>query len=127
MAAAAALTLAAACASNTSRTMAGGVSPDANLITADEIAKAEVRNAYDAIQKLRPAMLTQGARRSSSVRARNQRVVVYVDNAELGGADQLRQIPALSIATIRFFTPSEAQLRWGRGHLGGAIEVLTRR
>jgi hypothetical protein len=127
-----------ACASSSASTSAG---PKAgpNLITADEVARANVQNAYEAVQKLRPAMLRprqmasangQGgvmkdAPTGSSVAAGE--VMVYMDNTRLGDITQLRGISASSIASVRYFSASEAQTKWGSGHAGGVIEVVTKR
>ena len=53
-------------------------------------------------------------------------VKVYLDDSLLGAPDQLRQITARSIASIRFLDGNEATTRWGLDHGHGAIVVLTR-
>jgi hypothetical protein len=97
-----------------------------NLITADEIAHASAQNAYDVIQKLRPTMFRPTQISSANAQA-NGELVIYVDNNRYGDITSLRQITASSIASIRAFTSSEAQMRWGPGHPSGAIEVVTKR
>jgi hypothetical protein len=54
-------------------------------------------------------------------------VIVYLDNTRYGDANSLRQISVSSIAAVRYFSASEAQQKWGSGHPGGVIEVLTKR
>ena len=97
-----------------------------SLITAEEISKAAVQNAFEAVQKLRPAMLRRSTISSANAQSRGE-VVVYVDNSRYGSVDNLRQIPASSIALVRYFTASESQLKWGSGHPSGVIEVVTKR
>ena len=131
--------LTAACSSPKS-SASGGPKPGPNLITADEIARANVQNAYEAVQKLRPAMLRQrqiasadgqggvrNGRSASGTAVAAGEVLVYMDNTRLGDVEQLRQISVASISAVRYFSASEAQTKWGSGHAGGVIEVLTRR
>jgi multidrug efflux pump subunit AcrA (membrane-fusion protein) len=136
---AAVVVLAAACSSPKS-SASGGPKPGPNLITADEIARVNVQNAYEAVQKLRPAMLRQrqiasadgqggvrNGRTASGTAVAAGEVLVYMDNTRLGDVEQLRQISVASISAVRYFSASEAQTKWGSGHAGGVIEVLTRR
>jgi outer membrane cobalamin receptor len=50
-----------------------------------------------------------------------------MDNTRVGNVEQLRQISVSSISAVRYFSASEAQTKWGSGHAGGVIEVLTKR
>ena len=137
-----AITFAAACASSSSSSGTSGAPRSSpNLITAEEISRINVQNAYEAVQKLRPSMLRQRQVASANGQGgiagdappitgtgvQSGAVVVYVDNTRLGDADQLRGIAASSIAAVRYFSASEAQTKWGSGHPGGAIEVTTKR
>jgi len=115
----------AACASS-SGGGSGGAKGNPNLITADEISRASVQNAYEAVQKLRPAMLSPRQVASANAQATGE-LLVYMDNNRMGDVEQLRQISASSIAALRYFSASEAQTKWGSGHPGGVIEVLTKR
>lgn len=130
-----------ACGSGPGMASAGsGPKPSATLITADEIAKVSVTNGYEVVQKLRPAMLSQrqvaSAHGQGGVAAdappikgtdvESGQVVVYMDGTRLGGLEQLRGITASTIATLRYFSASEAQLKWGSNHPGGAIEVISK-
>jgi hypothetical protein len=121
----ASISLAAACASSGS-SASGGPKPGPNLITADEISRVNVVNAYEVVQKLRPAMFRQRQVASANAQA-NGELVIYVDNNRFGDVDSLRQISASSIAALRYYSASEAQTKWGSGHPGGAIEVVTKR
>ena len=97
-----------------------------NLITAEEISKASVQNALEAVQKLRPAMLRRTQAASANAQSRGE-IVAYIDNNRYGPVEQLRQIPASSIFAVRYFSASESQLKWGSGHPSGVIEVITKR
>lgn len=114
------LTLA-ACASASQTGSAGASAPSANRITADEIAKADVATAYDAIYSLhRPWFRDMSAGASGEV-------FVYVDNRVLdGGKEGLRQIPAGQVAVIDYLKAADAVPRFGPRAGGGAI-IITRK
>ena len=115
----------AACSSSTLQ-KEGTPRPSPNLITADEISKASVQNALEAVQKLRPAMLRRSSISSANAQSRGE-IVIYIDNTRYGAVENLRSIPSSSIALVRYFSASESQLKWGSGHPGGVIEVVTKR
>ena len=118
--------LSAVACSSSGTTTAGTPRPGPNLITAAEIEKASVQNAFEAVQKLRPAMLRRSSLASANAQSKGE-LVVYVDNTRYGPVDNLRQIPASSIAAVRYYSASESQMKWGSNHPGGVIEVLTKR
>jgi len=117
-----------ACSSSGAPAPSGGGRPAPNLITAAEIEKSSVQNALEAVQKLRPAMLKRPTVASANAQSKGE-LVVYVDNTRYGSGavENLRQIPASTIAAVRYFTASESQMKWGSNHPGGVIEVLTKR
>ena len=117
---------AAACSSSGSAAASGTPRAAPNLITAEEISKSSVQNALEAVQKLRPAMLRRPNVASANAQSKGE-LVVYVDNTRYGPVENLRQIPASSISALRYYSASEAQMKWGSNHPGGVIEVLTKR
>lgn len=124
LAAAGALLLLAACGGTRPR----GERPaprDMNLITADEISRISVTNAYDVVKRLRPQFLT--ARGGVSIaNPRAALPVVYLDGMRYGDASALAGIDAAGIATIRYISGPEAQQRYGTDNVGGAILVTTK-
>ena len=120
--------LATACSSSGAPAPSTGGRPAPNLITEAEIAKASVQNALEVVQKLRPAMLKRPTVASANAQSKGE-LVVYVDNTRFGSGavENLRQIPASTIAAVRYFSASESQMKWGSNHPGGVIEVLTKR
>ena len=92
-----------------------------NRLDAVEIASAQVQTAWDAVSRLRPNFM-------SSTRAsfHQEPRVVYLDGMKLGTLGELRHIPAVSIREIRMMSGVDAYLRYGPGHSGGVIEVITR-
>ena len=93
-------------------------------ITHEELARATVSDAYELVLLFRPHWLIE--RPSDTIRGTAGGTIrVYLDDFLLGGADQLRQINAQTIETIRFVSASAATTRWGVGHSYGAIQVIT--
>jgi hypothetical protein len=116
----------AACSSSPTPAPSSAARTSPNIISAEEISRASVQNALEAVQKLRPAMLRRPQVASANGQSKGE-LVVYVDNSRYGPVENLSQIPASSIAAVRYFSPSESQMKWGSNHPGGVIEVLTKR
>jgi len=116
------LLLVAACATVPGPRRGHGV--DYKLITEEEIQASGYTDAFRVVQSLRPQWL-----RSRGVTSISQRetIKVYLDGSLLGAPDQLQQITATSISSIRFYDAVEATQRWGLDHGQGAIVVSTRR
>ena len=55
----------------------------------------------------------------------NAGIQVYVDGTRVGGVDALRRLPTMTIFSIRRYTGTEAQTRFGVGHSNGVIAVTT--
>jgi hypothetical protein len=92
------------------------------IITAEEIAATSANNAYEAIQRLRPDLLNRDIRRSVDMFS-TAGVVVYVQGARYGNKESLKTISALEIAEIRYLPKSEATMRFGSDHAGGAFLI----
>ena len=104
-----------ACAS-TKGTNSPGQSP--NALTAAEISASTARNAFEAVDLLRPQWLR--------TRGGSYLPVVYLDNTKYGEIDALRNIPAANVAEMQYMSSSDATTRFGTGHVGGAILVKTK-
>jgi len=101
----------------------GGASYDADLITAKDFSGVTGSTVYDAVRQLRPEWIMRS--RPNPVLP-NQNLIIYVDGSRYGsGIDGLRLITMRSANSVRFFSPSSAEGRFGPGHLLGAIEVIT--
>ena len=77
------------------------------------------------MRQLRPTWIMRS--RPTAVMQRNQaQLIVYVDGIRYAaGIESLRLVPLRSVASLRYFSPGNAEARFGAGHLVGAIEVLT--
>lgn len=53
------------------------------------------------------------------------RLMVYLDNARLGTVSELRNLTINGVLAIRYYDPTQANLRWGVGNTHGVIQVVT--
>ena len=112
----------AACASTSAQRRTAG-RRDARTLSAEEIRSSSASNLYDVIRSYRPEWLIKRGQTSINLEGD---IVVYVDNVALGGPESLRSIDVQSVQFVRFLNASEAQMRFGVGHMHGAIVVTTR-
>lgn len=104
----------------------GSIQPSrsADVITREEIQEraAFAPNAYEVVRRLRATWL-----RPPGVTSFRQGTVipVYLNNIRVGTVEYLEAVPVDRIGELRHFSATEATSRWGTGHTGGAIEVLT--
>jgi hypothetical protein len=96
-----------------------------DLITEDDIARAHVRTAYDAVVKLHANFLTKRGE-TSVLGTSNPEPNVYLDDVFIGAMAQLKNIQASDVSTIRMYRSWEATTRFGMGNMGGVIEVYTK-
>ncbi|OLC08059.1 MAG: hypothetical protein AUH42_02465 [Gemmatimonadetes bacterium 13_1_40CM_70_11] len=116
-----------ACSAGGGGTVTGRPAPspsrNPNIITADELSRVSATSLDEAVRTLRPQWLRNAP---STIRPEAEgTVVVYQDRVRLGGPESLRQINPLQVKEVRYYAPSEAELRFGPGHLHGAIEVTS--
>jgi hypothetical protein len=98
-----------------------------NLITSSEIQSENFRSAHEIIERLRPQMLRgRGSVTLNDATGSSTNPVVYVDNVSYGPLEALRSIPAMQIREIQYINQSDATTRWGTGHQGGVILILTK-
>ena len=112
------LLLSGACASGQGAT---GQRVDRNVITREQVQQNSYRNAYEAVESLRPTWLVK---RPDGLTVQRE-VLVYLDNARLGGVEALRQIAAAQILRITWIDAGTAVNRWGVDHSQGVIMVIT--
>lgn len=115
--------LLAACGSS-ERTASDGVSP--NRIDVPELSyPVETLSARDIVLRHKSNWLKKRGRSSIS---NPTPIKVYLDNTSSshGGVGSLENIRGMNVATIEYFGPREAQLKFGLGNNSGAILVRTR-
>jgi hypothetical protein len=96
------------------------------LITADEIARSQAVNGYDAVQKLRANFLSNRGKTSILDRDAPESPTVYLDGMQYGPIASLRNIPANQIARIRLYRAWEASTKFGAYNSAGVIEVISK-
>jgi hypothetical protein len=117
-----ALSLAVAACASASKTSEKARS-DRSTITLEEMHKSGARDAFTAVQTLRPHWLS--IRGSSSFHS-PEFVKIYLDGSLMGGPEHLRQISIQSITSIKHLPGIDASQRYGLDHGQGAILVFTR-
>ncbi len=97
-----------------------------DVITYEEVRETSANDAYQVVQLLRPRWLRPRAA-PSLTNAGGGYARIYIDNVPLdGGTGELRTVPVGDIREIRYIGPADATTRFGTGHAGGVIMVLTR-
>jgi len=97
-----------------------------DVVTMEELARVATSSTlFEALHALRPAWFR---RNPTTLRPQAEGdVVVYLDQSRLGGPETLRTIQVNAATVIRHYSASEAEARFGPGHLHGAIQVSTTR
>ncbi|HUF25826.1 MAG TPA: hypothetical protein VMM18_02495 [Gemmatimonadaceae bacterium] len=100
---------------------------DPNLISPAEIEEmhqAGVRDLYELVNRQRPIWLQRRPERSLQLETT---ILVYLNEARLGGIDALRGYPLLSVVSLRYYDAAQAMLLPGGGsaHVEGAIVIRT--
>lgn len=99
---------------------------DASTITSAEIDSAHVSTAYDVIMKLRPQILAGRGRLSLDPRLPPTLPRVYVDDQFYGDPTTLRGILTGTIESIRYYSGSDAQYKYGQNNAAGVIAIITK-
>ena len=98
---------------------ASTASSNSSRLSLDEIQAANLPTAYELVDRLRRPWLRLDA-------VTRGEVAVYMDNQRLGGADKLRDIPAVDVAEMEYLPNDQATQRWG-SDIKGSVIVITRR
>lgn len=116
--------LAMACASGSHAsadpTPAAASTTDQSQLTSAEITAANLPTAYDVVERLRRPWLRHDAMTGADV-------AVYQDNQNIGGAEKLRDIPAVNVSAMQFLPNADAVRRYGNDVKGSVIVVVIRR
>jgi hypothetical protein len=92
-----------------------------NMIVAEELRDVPHGNLFDVVSAMRPEWL----RTSGTSVSGGGAIVVYVDGSRVGPPIALRQVPTSQARRLTYYSPTEAQARFGVGHSNGAIQVET--
>jgi hypothetical protein len=118
------------------RAGAGNPNPDAaptrstaSYLIADDLRKTNALTLHDAIDRLRPQWLRRGTGSAANTtglsRLPAEPFVVWIDNVRAGGPEVLDQVQITRVRWVQYFSPSEAESRFGTGYSSGAIQIIT--
>lgn len=97
------------------------------VVTEDQIDKLRAANAYEIVAQTHANFLHSRGRESQDPRVPAIPVHVFVDDTYYSSdVTSLRAISAQDVAEIRFYQSYEAQYKFGTGHMGGVIQVITK-
>lgn len=92
------------------------------IISEDEIRSSSATNAFEAIQQLRPGLLDRDQQRSIDMYSAAE-VVIYLNGVRYGNKESLKSISALPIEEIKYLPATEATVKYGTDHAGGAFLI----
>ena len=97
---------------------------NSSVIDREEIEGSTAIDAYALVQEARPTWLHQ--RGQISIRDPHAGdIQVYLDGHPWGDVSRLREFNTSNVQELHFLNGAEAQMRYGVGHAGGIIEVVT--
>lgn len=91
-----------------------------------QIAALHASTAYDVVSRTHAQYLHSRGRESMDPKTPAIPAHVYVDDTYYGDLSTLRVFPASQLAGIRFYEGFEAQYKFGSGHMGGVIQLITK-
>jgi len=77
-------------------------------------------NLLDAVYQLRPGWFNRVNRQQNG----GDGIFVYVDDRQIGDVSVLSRFSARSVASVRYLTPTEAQVRYGQMNQGRPAILL---
>ncbi len=98
---------------------------NSNVLKAEEFVCSTALDAMALVQEFRPTWLHSRGVTSINDPSAGQ-VRVYLNGVSVGDVNQLREIRVSDVRELHFLGPGPAQARYGVGHGGGVIEVVTR-
>lgn len=99
---------------------------DRTYLDEDAIAALHASSAYDIVAMTRGDFLHSRGRESVDPKVPPIPAHVYVDDTYYGDVSVLQSIPASEVGGVRFYEGYEAQYKFGSGHMGGVIQIITR-
>lgn len=117
-----ALLFLAACQSTQRRPATSGI----DSIGEDEIEAMRVTTAYDVVSRVHGEYLHSRGRQSMDAHMPEIPAHVFVDDTYYGDINTLRTIPASQLSEVRFYQAYEAQYKFGSGHMGGVVQLITK-
>jgi hypothetical protein len=97
-----------------------------DVLTEAEIRAANASDAYDLVQRLRPAWLRQKGDASQMDADGSREIRVWVNGRDAGGLGALRDYDSNQIVSMRWVDSISARATYGRGYGRGVITIETR-
>ncbi len=102
-----------------------GGARDSNVLKAEEFECSTAIDVMALVQEFRPTWLH--SRGVTSIRDQSAgQLRVYLNGVSAGDVNQLREFRVSDIKELHFLPAAQAHARYGVGHEGGVIEVITR-
>ena len=92
-----------------------------NVISYEEVRRANVGDVAELIHNLRPSWLRTP--RGAASAYTNYDIAVFKDGVRLGSREALTTIPITAVRTIRYYSATEARQKFGGETGTGAIEI----
>ena len=97
------------------------------VVGEDQISLLHVTDAYDIVAQTHSNFFHSRGRESMDPNVAPIPVHVFVDDTYYSNdVNSLREIAAAEISEIRFYQSYDAQYKFGSGHMGGVIQVITK-
>jgi hypothetical protein len=111
------------CVSAQSRAATSGI----DVIEEDTIEAMHATSAYDVVSRTHGEYLHSRGRQSLDSKIPEVPAHVFVDDTYYGDVSTLRTVPASELSEVRFYQGYEAQYKFGSGHMGGVVQLITKR
>ena len=96
-----------------------------NIITQDEIDSSKADNVYDLIAHLHADYLRDRGKISIKMN-QHDRAVVFLNDQEYGIPETLRNLQPGHFSEIRYFSGTDAVIKFGSQYGGGVIQLISR-
>ena len=96
-----------------------------NRIRVDEIQASNANSVYQLIQSRRGMWLMRDNQPTSLGENGGGQLLVFFDGAQLGGVEELREVPLAGVQVVEFLNPAETEHKLGKYTTIGAIRVLS--
>ena len=93
---------------------------DPYLILSAELEAAGRDNLYDAVRQLRPNWFTRRTRQQTG----ETNILVYFDDRQMGSVSTMRSVSPRAVQSVRYLSPTEAQVRFGQTNVGRPAILL---
>jgi len=98
-----------------------------DVVGEDQIENMRAVTAYDIVARVHGEYLHSRGRQTLDPKAPAVPAHVYVDDTYYGDISSLKAVPASELSEVRFYQAYEAQYKFGSGHMGGVVQLITKR